>query len=48
MLLSVWNEQALQFWAVIAAGAVIIWAYYTFWKAVINPWVKTHFTEGRK
>lgn len=48
MLLSVWNEQAFQFWAIIASGAVIIWAYYEFWELVLQPWVKRRFTEVPK
>lgn len=48
LVLSVFNEQAFQFWAIIAAGAVIIWAYYEVWKNFIDPWVKKHFPEGPK
>ena len=46
MLLSVWNEQAFHFWVLIAAGAVIIWAYYEFWTEVIVPWLKIHSRKG--
>lgn len=42
MILEVWNEQAFQFWALIAAGAIIIWAYYEFWKEVLDPWLQKH------
>jgi hypothetical protein len=42
MLLGVWNLESFQFWAVIAAGAVIIWAYYEFWVEVLAPWIFRH------
>ena len=48
MLLSVWNEVAFQYWILIAACAVIIWAYYEFWVSVLQPWFKRRFTEVPK
>lgn len=48
MLIGVWNVEAFQFWAIISATAVIIWTYYEVWKNIIDPWVKSHFPEGRK
>lgn len=46
--MSVWNEVAFQYWVLIAAGAVIIWAYYEFWKEILQPWIKRSFTEVPK